>query len=987
MNNLSYELLENIGLKVFCEQEIRGLFNKKIKRIPVNDWMEDLSFKYSGVSKLLIALEDGAGVEECTSDNSFILSHAFLSKLSAHQASQLGLPPFIPYTMRVELSGPITAKGTTIRHFWQDNLGRRKAVKRDGSLVFVGQLIYIIPEQLFKVIESLEKYNEFENADFDNKMRALSALSPIIGDSKDSVSLDERLSTIKMRHASSFSINLHYVNGDLKLDPVLFSKDILNQVERQGLKPEIEHQMFTEIESQRFVRDCFNKFSDSRPSYLLDKDDYVFIDPVLRESLRVVKTVQQSDQPTKKRFAQSPASFIADYFEKNNIEQPLEQIESLFIETTAFSERVLGLGLWVPPALPIIPRVNNDWVPDTLFLKVGSENLPFSADGLSRLKKDLEEANQKSVESIVVKTPTGNDVHLRTDLATIEAVNQLLGVFRSTPIDPIGNTPKGEGKPKPTIDKTVVQTTNNIDDTHFSKGFKVRGDFNGFEPVHSLKNVLKKHQILGVTWLQETWLKGYPGVLLADDMGLGKTFQTLAFLAWLKLKRQAIGLPRAPFLIVAPVSLLENWNKEARLHVDDGVLGAPLMLYGKNINVYRQRNAPRTGSDVVVGSAVLDTQKIMQSDWILVNYETMRDYQISLSSIKFGAVVFDEMQKVKNPASAMTNASKALNSEYMIGLTGTPIENSMADLWTIMDTLIPGSLGMVSLKEFVEKYNPDKEENLKALRESMMEPSNGNPAPILRRMKYEIADDLPLKREIRVDFDMPEAQAFQYAELVKQGKAKVFSGLELVNKLKMASIHPIRVRDIEEQSFDDYIGQSAKYQALINILDKVKARNVKALIFIEYKEIHEWLAIFLKQRYGLDHLPKRIYGDINASARMNIVNSFQEQNGKFDVLLLSPKAAGVGLTLTEASVVIHFTRWWNPAVEDQCTDRAYRIGQTKDVDVYYPVARHPVFREGSFDYILDNILQTKRELSRQFLIPALREDDVKRLEDALIGNA
>lgn len=362
----------------------------------------------------------------------------------------------------------------------------------------------------------------------------------------------------------------------------------------------------------------------------------------------------------------------------------------------------------------------------------------------------------------------------------------------------------------------------------------------------------------------------------------------------------------------------------------------------------------------------------------------MRDYHISLASINFSAIIFDEMQKVKNPTSAMTNASKALNSEFMIGLTGTPIENSMADLWTILDTLIPGALGMISLKEFVKKYNVDDIDALKDLRQQMMEPSANNPAPILRRMKSDIADDLPKKTEQRIEVDMPEAQEWQYSELIKLGKSKQISGLELVTKLKMASIHPVRISEPLAEEAENYIQQSAKYQALIEVLDKAHANAEKVLAFIEFKDIHEWLSVYIKQRYKMDHYPKRIFGDIDAQQRMKIVDKFQEKNNQFDILLLSPKAAGVGLTLTEASVVVHFTRWWNPAVEDQCTDRAYRIGQTKDVTVYYPMARHSALGEGSFDYILDRILSSKRELSREFLVPVLRKGDAAQIEAELI---
>jgi SNF2 family DNA or RNA helicase len=989
MDKFTYERLPGQGIKLFLERETKKLFFKNVQeKMPTSEWLNDFSHHASGLSKLLIAAEDNNGVVENKVDNSFLLSHQFLSELAEHQAQSLGLPPVVPYTMRVELTGPITRKGTFIRAYWQDSIGRNVQSERDGSLLLVGQDVFRIPEPIYKTLVSLEAFNQSSEMEFDEKMKALSALTPIIGKSNDSVHLDKRLKNIKMRHASAFSVDLQYKGSSLSIDPVLFSKDTLNKLEQEEEQPELEHQMFTPSESEKFLEECFNKYPDGRPSYLLGKDDFVFIDPMLRESLNVVKTVQRSEEATKKRFARSPSSFISDHFQNNDIQQPLEVVESLFIETSAFSERVLGLGLWVPPAMPVIPRIKNNWVPDELFLRVGNNKLGLKPDNLSSVKQELESAIASGHETIEVTGADGQKTYLKADKNSVDAINQLIEFVNEVHVpSPIEPTPINPDDPKPEpdepVEKKVLLSEDNIDETHFTKNLLIRAPYDDFEPIPSLKNQLRQHQVTGVTWLQKAWSKGYPGVLLADDMGLGKTFQTLAFLGWLKHRNSLLAKNGGPILIIAPVSLLENWRKEAKIHLEDNVLGDPLLLYGKNLSLFRSHKAPSKGNDVSCGGAVLDVQRLTQSDWVLTNYETMRDYHISLASIKFSAIVFDEMQKVKNPTSAMTNASKALNGDFIIGLTGTPIENSMADLWTILDTLIPGALGMISLKEFVQKYNVDDTEALKDLRKQMMESIGDNPAPILRRMKSDIADDLPTKTEHRIEVDMPEAQEWQYSELIKLGKAKHISGLELVNKLKMASIHPIRITEPDAEDTESYIQQSAKYQALIQILDKAHENSEKVLVFIEFKDIHEWLSVYIKQRYHMPHYPKRIFGGVDAQQRMVIVDKFQECNNEFDVLLLSPKAAGVGLTLTEATVVIHFTRWWNPAVEDQCTDRAYRIGQTKDVSVYYPLARHPVLNEGSFDYILDKILSTKRELSKEFLVPVLTKDDAAKLEAEL----
>ena len=247
------------------------------------------------MSKLLIAAEDGNGVIENQQDNSYTLSYQFLSELAEHQADSLGLPSVVPYTMRVELTGPLTRKGTITRTYWQDSIGRKILAEREGSLLIVGQEVYRIPALIFKTLESLNRFNESSELEFDDKMKALSALTPIIGKSYDAVHLDERLKTIKMRHASAFSVDLQYRGNNLNIDPVLFSKDTLDKLNQEGEQPELEHQIFTPVESEKFLNECFNKHSDGRPSYLLGKDDFVFIDPMLRESLNVIKEVQKSD--------------------------------------------------------------------------------------------------------------------------------------------------------------------------------------------------------------------------------------------------------------------------------------------------------------------------------------------------------------------------------------------------------------------------------------------------------------------------------------------------------------------------------------------------------------------------------------------------------------------------------------------------------------------------------------------------------------------
>jgi SNF2 family DNA or RNA helicase len=302
-----------------------------------------------------------------------------------------------------------------------------------------------------------------------------------------------------------------------------------------------------------------------------------------------------------------------------------------------------------------------------------------------------------------------------------------------------------------------------------------------------------------------------------------------------------------------------------------------------------------------------------------------------------------------------------------------------------MDTLIPGCFGLRTLKEFAEEYSADKVDNLKKLSNRLLKRKDDLPPPILRRMKSDIAKDLPKKIEQPLIEEMKPAQADAYKKCIDMRKAEQIDALTMIQSLKKISIHS---EDIDSEMAEDankYVNGSSKYIALFKILDEAYSKNEKVLVFVEYKNLHEWLSVYIKHRYKMNHFPNRIFGSVSAEERTNIVERFQEAGSGFDLLLLSPKAAGVGLTLTAASKVVHFTRWWNPAVEDQCTDRAYRIGQKNDVTVYYPISEHPIFGEGSFDFILDALLNQKRSLSKEVLMPVINNQELEDIEDKLIN--
>jgi SNF2 family DNA or RNA helicase len=349
-------------------------------------------------------------------------------------------------------------------------------------------------------------------------------------------------------------------------------------------------------------------------------------------------------------------------------------------------------------------------------------------------------------------------------------------------------------------------------------------------------------------------------------------------------------------------------------------------------------------------------------------------------------IAFDEVQKIKTPGTIMTRAAKAMNADFTIAMTGTPVENRLADLWCIMDTVQPGLLG--DLKSFSQKYEcePDLDE-LKALQSRLMDEREAKAPPMLRRMKSDRLKGLPEKREHRIEVPMPSRQAAAYSEAVSTARTADEKGamLRALQQFRAISLHPVHP---EQDDVAEYVAQSARYVALFRILDDVQARGEKALIFLESREAQPVLASIIQRKYGLPRQPLLINGAVSGPKRQDRVNLFQAGGNGFDVMILSPRAGGVGLTLTAANNVVHLSRWWNPAVEDQCTDRVYRIGQVREVNVYYPLAVHPEFGESSFDLRLHALLERKRELSRQLLMPPVDPDkDTEALFSSTVGRS
>ncbi|MEM6351567.1 MAG: DEAD/DEAH box helicase [Cyanobacteria bacterium P01_D01_bin.14] len=469
---------------------------------------------------------------------------------------------------------------------------------------------------------------------------------------------------------------------------------------------------------------------------------------------------------------------------------------------------------------------------------------------------------------------------------------------------------------------------------------------------------LRPYQARGVSWLSflEQWGMG---ACLADDMGLGKTVQLIAFLLKLREENALAG----PVLLVCPTSVLTNWQREVR-------------RFGPDLKtlVYHGDKRPR-GSDL---TRAAKTTHLFITSYALV----ARDLK-DLKRVTWQGLVLDEAQNIKNADAKQSQAVRELPSEFRIALTGTPVENRLTELWSIMDFLNPNYLGPKNFfqRRFatpIERYGDTA--SLKTLR-GLVQPF------ILRRLKTDrsIIQDLPEKQEMNVFCGLSAEQGRLYQKTVDEALAAIDDAegvqrrgmiLGLLVKLKQICNHPAQFL---KQKTLGKPRRSAKLQRLHEMLEEVISEGDRALIFTQFAEWGKLLKAHL-----VEHLEPQtmfLYGSTSKNAREDMVDRFQQDPNGPRLFILSLKAGGVGLNLTRANHVFHFDRWWNPAVENQATDRAFRIGQTRNVQV------HKFVCSGTLEERINDMINSKKALAEQVVGAGeqwLTELDTEQLRDLLL---
>ena len=977
---------KNVGDGIALRLEQKKILGTRI--IPVDQWISTIeSNRLFAVGNLLRLLdeEDQTCLLAKQMDDRLWVKHSVIAGLPDANAHALNLPDSTSLVIGLQSRGNISQQDFSITSQWLEGTSvpaRRATV--EGCILKYGGQVYRIPEPLFSIWHGVIHFNEAAGRNDSTRFAHLATLRELIPDRNDAgVDPDSYIRNTKIMHAAAFSLRLHTGLDGFQVDPVLFARRIKEAwVDTDGEASISEAEsLLPEALQEVFSKERFTQWNECRDRYGLGNHYYVYIEPGLQKALTVVRKIQTSDVETRRRFARNPQVYL-----KEALGDAVDTVDHLFIATEQYSQRVVDLGVWQPVILPWLKREPNNWLPEQFGIQIGDQRIILGP-------KEIEPARMVVAKAIACGEDTariaGHDVPANQN--TMDALNSLMG-FAEPDKGKDDTEPKVKDDEDVPVDKPVppgklfLIVDENYEKVSYFRNLhtRVAENIGGIPP--SLLTSLMPHQEEGLEWLQSTWRVGFPGVLLADDMGLGKTLLALVFLKWLSSTRVHLGLERLPMMVIAPTGLLSNWKAEHERHLVAPGLGAPLRAYGNELRHLRDNS--RRGRDVDLGQPLLDSTRLQEADWILTTFETLRDYHHSFAKVRLAAVVYDESQKIKNPASQISIAAKTVNTDFTLAMTGTPVENRLEDLWAIMDVAYPGYL--VDLKTFSGAYPPEDIEALKQLRSIMLDSVGDKPPVMIRRMKADKLKGLPEKIIEPISRPMPRKQADSYAEVVTSAHQASGPGamLKTLHAMRGVSLHPIHPQQAQADGIphDEYIAWSARLAVTFEILHKVSAAREKALVFVEHLDMQSLLATMIKREFQLPSLPMLINGAVSGEKRQKAVDDFQKYHGEFNVMILSPKAGGVGLTLTAANHVIHLSRWWNPAVEDQCTDRIYRIGQGRTVKVYYPMAVHPEIGGSSFDIKLNALLERKRAMSRDLLVPPVLAGDESTLFQETIGS-
>lgn len=693
-----------------------------------------------------------------------------------------------------------------------------------------------------------------------------------------------------------------------------------------------------------------------------------------------------------------------------------------------FSARVAGIGKLQHMDFGALDATKNDWfaldkrpAPAAILGK-----LIQSPEDLQRFEGVLQAANEQGATSVAF---AGEVI----DISDAPAVQQELAKARQN-MHPVSDSESRDEEYEPPEGKEKVGVIlKDVDEINSALLHKAAAATPLTVPDWSVyARQPFPHQREGIEWMLKLMgaalqdeaddLYRLQGGLLADDMGLGKTYMSLVTVGEYLASQRAADKPQKPVLVVAPLSLLENWEDE----VDKTFAGIPfrdvvVLQSGRSLRDYRvngaERESVQLASMIDDSSGMVDEQSIryalhvgpeagvhrldMDRRLVLMTYQTLRDYQFSLCRIDWGMVIFDEAQNIKNPNALQTIAAKGLKADFKLLATGTPVENSLGDFWCLMHTVQPGLLG--GWENFRDTWikpilaaSDDERDEVRAHLGEQLRRAVG--IFMLRRVKEDQLKGLPTKTILsgveqadhglqrhatQLGVVMKGIQLQTYDEVLNSYRARRASAedmrgtaLAALTQLRSISLHPRLENEPALYSEDgkqarQLMMESGKLAVMLQLLDEIRSKGEKVILFMMTKRLQRVLKLWLDQIYGLS--VSVINGDTKAVAtraedmtRKRLIAEFEAHSG-FNVLIMSPVAAGVGLTVIGANHVVHLERHWNPAKEAQASDRVYRIGQTKPVFIHLPAVTHPQF--DSFDVHLDRLLRGKLMLKDAVVTP------------------
>lgn len=951
----------------------------------------------------LKALAEEFGETLHISDDAIVMGHHLAGRLDAETAQALGLPPLVDLTLKTDIEGSLGSDTFRLQHEWLRN-GVRQLPRRIGSILATSQGLRRLPLWIMEAVEVAENFTPGggEASDWESLACFRQALDPGVqmGHEIDAVrvSLTDFMQGLEVRIADRFSISISS-NGADDFEIVPFSGKNMKELETSGEAVSEAAGELSEQTLRRFQQRV--RTQGALSAYRVGEGNYLVIDRSARPILDVMVEKQKSAPEERRAFIENPRPAITSAVEKYlrqsgkldglddvGEEEAIENAAGpAFVETVEYSERVKGILHYRKGAVSTTMAGATIWLPEVIPDALTNIIAAMDSQALASVCEQMRSAINASQDEVEVASHP-----VKATEETLRALENRLADLKEIegPADTTENedTSAVNGLPPTTV---ILDTKDNFEELFWQPELKKRPVFIDEQLPAGVKTVLRPHQLESFSVQLSSWKAGMPGILNADEQGLGKTLQTIVFLRWLKENNHVSTVSnneRGPMLIVAPTSLLENWNAEVRQHIDTDGLGHLLRLYGSSLSQYKDFDAK--GVETKDGNTLLNFQQLHEAIkegkghrfWILTTYTTLTNYQHSFAKIHFSAVVFDEIQAVKNPDSLRARAARAINADYRIGLTGTPIENTTTDLWAVMDQLAPGSLD--TLRNFNNLYSEPDEQNMLELYQRVFEPRNQLSPLAFRRLKEDVAKELPAKTRFLHPRLMPEGQAIAYETArLKLSQGGPGAALKMLQHIRGVSVHPAMEMSGDNQSFID---ASARLNACFEILHRIKTKGERVLVFIEHRKMQFRFMELARHEFGLAHID-HINGDTPIQKRQAIVRRFQqhlEQDRGFDLLVLGPKAAGTGLTLTAATHVIHLSRWWNPAVEEQCNDRVHRIGQQYPVQIHMPMAIHTGYQEHSFDCLLQGLMSRKRSLARAALWPmGDNASDISQLQAAL----